>query len=252
MHPDVDIQAPKDAAPVKKEGAVREKELLIVDAVPPAVIDQLRLEFVLHHLWRAEDPNRLLSEVGPHVRGLVTNWQAGFSSELLDHLPRLEVISVYGTGTEKLDLDAAKARRIAVTNTELDGTDACVADVAIGFAIALARRIIPADRFVRDGLWSKCSFPPTTDFRDKTVGIVGLGFIGRQIAKRAQAFDTSVAYYDIASVSDEYRYFDDLPSLAKSSDFLFVSCRGGPEANGIINEAISYTSHRRVSMTRRR
>lgn len=214
-------------------------ELLVVDAVPAASLDALEADFVAHKLWLATDRSALLRRVGNRVRAIVTNWQTGFDAALLAALPHVEIVSVYGTGDQALDLPAAKARRITVVNTQQDGTDAAVADLTLGFILVLARRIMEADCFVRAGHWRSAAFAPTTDLSGKTVGIVGLGYIGSQIARRAKAFDMVVCYHDVAAIPNvAYAFCPDLVDMASEADFMVVSCRGGPEANGMINARV--------------
>jgi hydroxypyruvate reductase len=212
------------------------ENVLIVDVLPDGLNNALEQRFVLHRLWLAPNRQAFFAQVGNLIRGVVTTWQTGFSSALLDQLPSLKIISVYGTGDQSLDLVAASNRGIIVSNTSQDGTDACVADLAIGFAITLARRIIDADRYVRSGRWREAPYAPTVHLRGKTAGIVGLGYIGQEIARRAKAFGMSVVYHDRTPIAGiPYRFIVDLRQMAAEVDFLFVANRGGPEAEGLIN-----------------
>lgn len=214
-------------------------DVLILDALPAEVVDALHADFTVHRLGHAPDGTALPAEVLQRIRGVITTWDKGFSSDVLALLPRLEVISVWGTGHEHLDLQAAQERGIVVTNTAADGTDACVADMAMAFALALARRMIDADRFVRSGSWLAERFPLTTHIGRKKAGIVGLGFIGRQIAKRAEAFGMTVVYNGIEPVVGvAYDYVRDLEEMASAVDFLFVSCRGEHDADGMISSGV--------------
>lgn len=215
------------------------EDVLIADVVPDEVVAALRADFTVYPLWLINDRSKFFASIGRQIRGLVTTWQMGFSAALISKLPTLQVISVYGTGDQSLDLEAARSRGIVVMNTAIDGTDACVAEMAMTFALVLGRRVIEADRFVRDGSWLDAPFPATNHFGGKCAGIVGLGFIGRQIAKRAEAFAMTIAYHDVMPLTDvPYQFYPDLNQLAEDSDVLFVSCRGGPEANGMINARI--------------
>ncbi len=205
--------------------------------LPPAILDTLNGDVVIHNLWSAKDKAGLLTSLRDEARGILTTWQKGFDGDVIRALPRLEVISVYGTGEQSnFDLGAARERGVVVTNTAADGTDACVADLTVGLLLGLARRISDADRFVRAGEWPGRRFPLSVNVSGKRAGILGLGYIGRQIARRLEGFDMKIGYCNTSRLnSGDYVFYRTPAELAANSDFLIVSCRGGPETTGLIN-----------------
>ena len=150
-------------------------------------------------------------------------------------MPALEGIFSFGVGYDTIDLAAAQARGVVVTNTP-GVLDACVADTALALMLAAPRRIVEADRFVRAGRWPNEGFPLATRMSGKRCGIAGLGNIGLQIARRAAAFDMDILYTSRKPRADApagYRYCPDIASLATECDFLVLAVPGG--------NAVSYT-----------
>jgi lactate dehydrogenase-like 2-hydroxyacid dehydrogenase len=148
---------------------------------------------------------------------------------------KLELVSVFGVGADKVDLAAAKARGIRVTNTP-DVLTEDTADYGIGLLLALARKIVHGDRFVRDGQWQHGLLPNSTRVHGKRLGIVGLGRIGAAVAQRALAFAMEVSYTGPRAKSDlPYRSFDNPKTLAAHVDFLILTCPGGPETAGLVD-----------------
>jgi lactate dehydrogenase-like 2-hydroxyacid dehydrogenase len=125
---------------------------------------------------------------------------------------------------ELIDLSAARARNIAVTCTP-DSTAEPVADLAMGLIVAVMRRIGEADRFIRAGSWVDGVFPSGREVHGKSLGIVGFGRIGRELARRAAGFDMTIGYHGPRRKSDvAYRYYDDLHAMAQDVDCLAVTC----------------------------
>jgi lactate dehydrogenase-like 2-hydroxyacid dehydrogenase len=154
---------------------------------------------------------------------------------LIEALPNLEIIAVYGVGYEYVDIEAARARGIAVTNTP--GVLAPEgADTALALMLAVARRICEADMYVRVGKWLNGPMPFGVSLHGKTAGILGLGGIGQAIAQRCRAFEMDVAYTGPREKPDQpYKYYADLTAMARDSDFLVIACPGGEATRGIVN-----------------
>jgi lactate dehydrogenase-like 2-hydroxyacid dehydrogenase len=138
-----------------------------------------------------------------------------------------------------IDLPAARERKIPVTNTPNVLTDEC-ADLAIGLMLASARQILFADNYVRDGSWrTKGPIPLGRSVGGKTLGVVGLGGIGRAIADRAAAFRMRVLYHGPRRKADApYEYVADLVAMARESDYLMVACKGGAETRHLVSAAV--------------
>ena len=213
-------------------------EVLIVGPLYEPTIETLEREFTTHKLWQAADRETLLASCAAGVRGIATHAFYGADAKLIAALPGLEIISCCTVGYESVDLDAARKRNIVVTNTPGVLNDA-VADLSIGLVIAAARRIPQGDRYVRDGKWLRAMLPLTQHVSGKRLGIIGLGRIGRDIARRALAFDMKIAYHNRRRVSDSpFTYHARLVDLARNSDFLVAIVPGGSETYHMVNEEV--------------
>ncbi len=210
-------------------------EILMTGPYPAWDLEDLESNYKVHKLWEAADWAAYLSEVGGNVRAIATRGEIGASAELMKALPGLEIVSCYGVGTDAIDLSHAKANGIQVTNTP-NVLTADVADIGVGLLLAVARQIPQADRYVRDGHWRNANMHLVTRVHGKKVGIVGMGRIGVEVAKRLAAFDCPIAYFDLNQRDDlPYTLVLDLIALAEQSEFLIVTLAGGASTQGIIN-----------------
>jgi lactate dehydrogenase-like 2-hydroxyacid dehydrogenase len=214
-------------------------DILSIGAFPEATNAELANRFAVHRHFHPPAPEALAPDLRDRIRGIATEANRGANRALIMALPKLEVISLFGVGTDSVDLAAARERGIPVTNTPGILTDE-VADLAIGMMLASARQIVFADRYVRDGTWaSKGPLPLGRSVANKTLGVVGLGGIGRGIADRGAAFRMRVIYSGPRRKPDvPYDYVADLVELARRSDFLMVACKGGPETRHLISAAV--------------
>ncbi|MGH1353149.1 MAG: 2-hydroxyacid dehydrogenase [Methyloligellaceae bacterium] len=172
------------------------------------------------------------------VRLLATNGHAGCSAEIMDALPNLELISCFGGGVDAIDLGAAKERGIRVTNTQDVLSDA-VAELAIGLILSLSRRIVDADRHIREGKWPNEGYPLTKELTGTTVGILGLGRIGKEIAYSAQAFKMRVVYHGrMKQKFVPFPYYDDPEEMAHDIDWLVCAVPGDTSTIGLIDQKI--------------
>ncbi len=213
-------------------------EILVLVPIYAPTLAALEREYAVHKLWTAPDPDALVKEISGKVRAVVTTGSSGIESRQFEALPRLEIIGCFGTPHGGVDLALAKRRGVAVTNTP-DSITGDVADLAMGLIVAAMRRIAEADRFVRGGRWLSGLLPPGSGLGGKTCGIIGLGAIGREIAKRAEAFGMSVCYHGPRRKADiAYAYHPDLASLARESDCLVVACALTPQTRGLVDARI--------------
>ena len=172
------------------------------------------------------------------MRALATRGELGASAELIAALPKLELIACYGVGTDGIDLAACRARGIRVTNTP-DVLNGDVADLAIGMALALLRRIAASDTFVRKGAWAEGPMPLGTRLFGQRVGVAGFGRIGSLIARRLGGFDVELGYFSRHPRSDSpHRHFDSLVALADWCDVLIVILPGGEATRGIVGPEV--------------
>lgn len=213
-------------------------ELLMVGPMMPHVMEALDNDFTVHRLWQATDRGALLKQVRDKVRAAATSGNLGFSAEMMDALPKLEIIACYGVGVDAIDLEHAARRNIIVTNTP-DVLNDDVANMAIALLLATSREIVNADRYVRKGKWLKGPMHLTRAIRGRRLGILGLGRIGKDIARKAEVFGMEIAYHGRQQQEGvPYRYYADLVEMARDCDFLVAICPGGPSTDKIVNRAV--------------
>lgn len=204
--------------------------------------DQVPLEesFVVHKYFEAPDKAALLAEVGPNVRGIATRGELGADAELIAALPKLEIISIYGVGFDAVDLDACRARGIRVTNTPGVLTDD-VADLGVALALAQSRGIVGAEAWARSGNWAaKGLYPLQRKVTGKKAGVLGLGRIGFEVAKRLAGFNMDIAYSDISAkdYAPDWEFVADPVALAERSDFFFVTLAASAETRHIVDKDV--------------
>jgi hydroxypyruvate reductase len=212
--------------------------ILLTIPIYATAVEQLEEAYTVHRLWEAKHRSSFFAEIRDKVRAIAT---ASFPipAELMDELPKLEIIATQSVGLDHIDLKAAKARGVKVTNTPDVLTDD-VADLAIALALAVARRLVVGDRHVRDGLWLKDNLAlAPARFSGTRMGILGLGRIGLGIAKRAESFAMSIAYHGRRAQSGvPYLFYPSLVEMARNVDYLVVACPGGAETRNLVNREV--------------
>jgi hydroxypyruvate reductase len=212
--------------------------VLQIGPLLPALDARLAQTYDIHPLWKEPDPQAFLRAHGGEFVGLVSSARFGARADLFEAMPSLRVISSFGVGLDAFDLEAARARGIAVGYTA-DVLNDCVADTAFALLMDVARGFSAADRFVRRGDWLKGNAPMATKVSGKRMGILGLGRIGRVIARRASGFDMEVRYHNRRPLDDvAYGYEPTLKALAEWADFLVIASAGGPETRGLVSREI--------------
>ncbi|HEY2022662.1 2-hydroxyacid dehydrogenase [Paraburkholderia sp.] len=189
----------------------------------------------------APDPSRREAAIATHgaaIRAVLTNGTTGLTAAEIDRMPRLELVSAVGAGYENLPLDHARSRGIVLVNGA--GTnDHCVADHAFALLLAVVRDVPQLDRATREGVW-RDHLPLHPQVSNKRLGIVGLGHIGAQVARRAAGFDMQLGYHNRKPRDDAplLRYFDSVEALASWSDFLVVATPGSAGTRHLIDEKV--------------
>ena len=217
-------------------------DILVLATSPSAAVNQqLEQRYTCHHAWQVAPEQRAawLRERASRIRAVVTTGALGLKRADMDALPALEIIAVNGVGLDGIDLDAARARGIAVTTTPNVLTDD-VADVALGLLLASTRHIVLLDRFVRDGAWERReAVKPASSLRGKTAGIFGFGQIGQAIALRLAAFGVHVRYFQPRVImGTSVPRAASLLVLAQESDYLFVCAPGTPATRQSIDRSV--------------
>lgn len=206
-------------------------EVLIVAAMMPRVMETLASEFTAHRLWESPDQAALLASIGPRIRGIATTGGRGAEATLIAALPALEIIACYGVGVDAIDLAAARARGIVVTNTPDVLTDA-TADLTWALILALARRLREGERMLRAGEF--VGWAPTMllglELRGRTLGILGYGRIGRAVARRAEGFGMRVLF----TARGGGVPFEE---ILEQSDVLSIHCPLTPQTRHLIGPA---------------
>ncbi|QJR14796.1 2-hydroxyacid dehydrogenase [Usitatibacter palustris] len=214
-------------------------DLLLMGPMFPPTQKVLEASYTVHKVWEAPDRDAFLASVADRITAVASTGGKGIDDATMGKLPKLKVISHFGVGVDSVDVDAVRRRGLALTNTP-DVLTEDVADVALMLMLAAIRRVPQGDRYVREGKWLKGPMPLTRSLQDgKTVGIIGLGRIGKAIAKRCEAFNLKVAYQGRnkqAGVS--YPYYADPLALAKDVDIIVVAAPGGAETRGMVSRAV--------------
>jgi lactate dehydrogenase-like 2-hydroxyacid dehydrogenase len=195
--------------------------------------------FVVHSLFDAADPAAMLGRIAHEVRAVLCH-SGGLVTDqlLLDRLPKLELILNLGAGTESVDVKAAEARGIRVMNSA--GFNAAdVAELALGMMLALGRNMMASDRHVREGKWPHGNLPVSQRVSQKRLGLLGMGAIGKAIARRAAAFDMDVSYFSRRRVADvPWNFQPDLCELAANVDYLVSTLPGGGDTYHLVDRRV--------------
>ena len=219
------------------ESSLSRPEVLVVVKLWPVYMQMLRDVYVVHDRLDVEDPARF-AVVAPRVRAIAASGEAKVTAALIEQLPALEMISVFGVGYDGVDVAAARAKGIPVTNTPDVLTDD-VADLGVALMLSLARRIPQADKFVRAGLWPNGPLPLSRKVSGARLGMVGLGRIGQAIANRAHAFNMSIAYTTRTKKPGcAYTWYPSAEALAREVDFLIVITPGGAATRGLVDAKV--------------
>jgi lactate dehydrogenase-like 2-hydroxyacid dehydrogenase len=207
-------------------------------AYMPALETALAQEFDVHALWKEADQKTFLAQHGGEFAGLATSARWGADAALIHALPNLKVISSFGVGYDTIDINAAAARGIPIGYTP-DVLNDCVADTAFGLLLDAARGLSASQRFLRRGEWLRGNFALQTRVSGKRLGILGLGRIGRAIAKRAAGFDMDIRYHSRNRVADvDFVYEDSPASLARWADFFVIASAGGPQTRHLVSAEV--------------
>lgn len=207
------------------------QKILQSGPISPALDGRLAETWDVVRLWADPTPAEALAD----IRVVVTSPGAGCDAALMDRLPKLGAIVNFGVGYDKVDVAAARARGVVVSNTP-GVLDECVADLGMALILDVLRGTVAGDRFVRAGSWTSAPFPPATRVWGKRLGIVGLGRIGSALARRAEAFRMSIAYHNRSPIEGSpYPRHASVTDLAAWADVLVLTLPGGAATRHIVS-----------------
>ncbi len=212
-------------------------QLLITNNFHPETIKKLDERYITHHLWNYSplEKNRLMVDLNGKCQAVATaSWVC---DESIYNLQSLSMISCFGVGVDAIDFDVTRQKNIQVTNTP-DVLNDSVADIAITLILTTTRNIISADKFVRSGEWNEGPLPFGHSISNKTLGIIGFGRIGEEIAKRALTFGLTIAYHNRSPKDLPFEYYPGIAELAEASDILLCMLPGGESTRNIIDARI--------------
>ncbi|WP_326539284.1 2-hydroxyacid dehydrogenase [Pseudorhodoferax sp.] len=213
-----------------------DRHVLALIALPAATQRALSSRYVLHHGPGAPGEADLPAAARQAV-AVVTNGSTGLSRAAMAQLPALRLVCAFGAGHENIDLAAAQERGIVVVHAP-GINDETVADHALGFMLALSRGYGPLTRAVGAGRWADVRMARPT-LSGATLGIIGMGRIGRAIARRAAGFRMRVLYFNRSLQPQELgTRVDSVVALARQSDFLVAACPGGPATHHLIDKPV--------------
>jgi lactate dehydrogenase-like 2-hydroxyacid dehydrogenase len=222
--------------------AMSKPALLMTGPMMPLIENGCDAAFAVHRLQQAPDREALLKQVAPDIRAICTGGHTGVKTDaaLMERFPNLKIVGNFGVGYDSVDAPAAAKRGIVVTNTP-DVLTEEVADTTLGLLLTTVRDLYRAEKWLRDGRWAKEGDYRLTpaSLRDRSVGIAGLGRIGKAIARRLEAFGVPVSYYGRGPQSGvAYRYYANLVDLARDVDTLIVVTPGGAGTQNMINAQV--------------
>jgi lactate dehydrogenase-like 2-hydroxyacid dehydrogenase len=214
--------------------------VLLIGPPKPVIVNGLAPAFELIKFSDAKDRNTFFAEVGPRVRGMaVAATSERIDGPFMTHLPRLEIVSSFGVGYDHVDAVWAGAHGITVTNTP-DVLTEEVADTALGLLLCTVRELPQAERYLRASKWRQKDYPLSkATLRNRAVGLVGMGRIGRAIARRLDAMQVPVVYHSRRPAAGvPYRYYPKLIELVRDVNVLLVITPGGAATRQLIDAAV--------------
>lgn len=214
--------------------------ILQVGPYPQWDQEPLDAAFQVHRYFEAADKAKLLAEIGPAIKAIATRGELGANRGMIEACPNLELISVYGVGFDAVDLQACRERGIRVTNTP-DVLTNDVADLGVAMMLCQSRGMIGAETWVRDGSWAeKGLYPLKRRVWGRCAGVLGLGRIGFEVAKRLKGFDLQIAYSDVEAkpYASDMRFVADPIELARQSDFMFVTLAASAATRHIVGRDV--------------
>ncbi|PTX54234.1 lactate dehydrogenase-like 2-hydroxyacid dehydrogenase [Litoreibacter ponti] len=213
-------------------------EVLQIGGATDEMRARLDAEFKVHVMSEIDDFDAWAAEHGAGVEAVMTNGHDGVPAKVMEALPNLKVVSGYGVGYDAVDTDACVARGIKVSHTP-DVLNGEVANTALLLLLAGLRNFRHDEAWARSGDWETSGNAPLSTSPDgKTIGILGLGRIGQEIADRMAIFNPTIVYHTRSKKDVPYTYYGDLVEMAAACDVLICITPGGPSTNKIVNKQV--------------
>ena len=217
------------------------EKVLIYSRFPKAMMVRIGQRFELMDAGGKPPPEVFTAEQLSGIRAMVSAGSAPLGGDMMDKMPSLGAVVCYGTGYDGIDLAAAAQRGIHVAHSPAANA-AAVADLAVTLMLAVTRRLLPADNYVRSGSWSDGKpsplMRPQPGNPGRRVGIYGMGEIGRKIATRIAAFESEIAYFSRRRHDVPYQYFTSLEALAQWCSVLMIAVRAGADTHHAVDANI--------------
>ena len=216
-------------------------KVLIYSRFPKAMMLRIGEHFELMDAGGKPPGEVFTAEQLEGIRAMITAGGTPLGGAMMDTMPKLAAIVCYGTGYDGVDLAAAAQRGIAVGHSPAANASA-VADLAVTLMLAVTRRLLPADEYVRSGNWSAAKpsplMRPQPGNPGRRVGVYGMGEIGRKIASRVAAFETEVGYFSRSQHDVPYQYLPSLEALAEWCSVLMIAVRAGADTHHAVDANI--------------
>jgi len=215
-------------------------DVLLVGKEKSVIMEGLASKVNLHKLIDAKDKDAFIKSIADKIGAIAVIYtNEPISPDFMQRFPKLEQVSSFGVGYDHVDAKWAGAHGIVVTNTP-EVLNEEVADTALGLLLCTVREFPQAERYVRAGKWEQAQYPLTkATLRNRTVGMVGMGRIGKAIARRLDAFGVPVVYHSRnPQVGVSYKYYPKLVDMARDVDTLMVIVPGGPSTQNMINAEV--------------
>ena len=216
-------------------------KVLIYSRFPKAMMVRIGEQFDLMDAAGKPPHEVFTAEQLSGVRAMITAGGTPLAGAVMDQMPSLRAIVCYGTGYDGVDLAAAVQRKITIGHSP--GANASsVADIAVTLMLAVTRRLLPADDYVRSGSWSSAKpspmMRPQPGMRGRRVGVYGMGEIGRKIASRVAAFEAEIGYFSRSRHDVPYQYLPSLEALADWCSILMIAVRAGADTHHAVDANI--------------
>src|SRR5262245_35282158 len=215
-------------------------DVLLVGAKKPVMMKGFEGRVMLHHWLDAKDKAAFIKEVGDKIKAIAIAYTANkVDGNFLRQFPNLEQVSSFGVGYDHIDAKWAGEHGIVVTNTP-EVLNEEVAEPALGLLLCTVREVPQTARHLRAGKWKETHYPLTeATLRDRTVGMVGMGRIGKAIARRLEAFRVPIVYHSRNQQPGvDYKYYPKLLDMARDVDTLMVIVTGGAGTKNMINAEV--------------